>query len=125
MLLAKGLVALGAVGLLALPLAGSLRAGQGTDLAFPTAEALGQALFFDPILSLNRSQSCATCHDPSAGHADPRETVAGHAVSLGDDGASLGDRNAPAIGYARFIPPFQRPAGHIQYAYNLYYVIYC
>lgn len=109
-LLAKGLVALGAVGLLALPLAGSLRAGQGADLAFPTAEALGQALFFDPILSLNRSQSCATCHDPAAGHADPRETVAGHAVSLGDDGASLGDRNAPAIGYARFSPSFQRLA---------------
>jgi len=104
----KALAALAAAGIVALPLAGGLRAGQGAGLAFPTAEALGEALFFDPILSLNRSQSCATCHDPASGHADPRETAAGHAVSLGDDGTSLGDRNAPAIGYARFSPGFHR-----------------
>ena len=75
---------------------------------FSTAESLGEALFFDTGLSANRSQSCATCHDPSAGLADPRETAAGKAVSLGDDGRSLGDRTAPAIGYAGFIPGFHR-----------------
>lgn len=75
---------------------------------YPTPEALGEALFFDVNLSANRSQSCATCHDPSAGFADPRETAAGRAVSLGDDGVSLGDRTAPAIGYAGFIPEFHR-----------------
>jgi cytochrome c peroxidase len=75
---------------------------------FPTKEAFGEALFFDTDLSANRTQSCATCHDPAAGLADPRETVAGMAVSLGDDGVSLGDRTAPAIGYAAFSPAFHQ-----------------
>ena len=35
-------------------------------------EALGEALFFDPNLSRNRTQSCATCHDPAYAFADPR-----------------------------------------------------
>lgn len=78
------------------------------DPAFPTKEAFGEALFFDTDLSANRTQSCATCHDPAAGFADPRETAAGMAVSLGDDGVSLGDRTAPAIGYAAFAPAFHR-----------------
>jgi cytochrome c peroxidase len=71
-------------------------------------EALGEALFFDTNLSRNRTQSCATCHDPDFGFVDPRETAAGLAVSLGDDGTSLGDRNAPTASYARFSPPFHR-----------------
>lgn len=69
-------------------------------------EALGEALFFDVNLSQNRTQSCATCHDPAFGFVDPRETAAGRAVSLGDDGVSLGDRNAPTAAYARFSPAF-------------------
>lgn len=75
-----------------------------------TEEQLGEALFFDVDLSLNRTQACATCHDPEMGLADPRETGAGKAVSLGDDGESLGDRNAPAIGYAALTPDFHRNA---------------
>ncbi|WP_417585784.1 cytochrome-c peroxidase [Nitrincola sp.] len=71
-------------------------------------EQLGQALFFDPILSMTRSQSCATCHAPDKGFSDHRGEGVAAAVSLGDDGKSLGDRNAPAIGYAAFIPPFHR-----------------
>lgn len=71
-----------------------------------TAEQLGEALFFDVNLSLNRTQSCATCHAPDLAHVDPREGKAGRAVSLGDDGVSLGDRNAPTAGYAAFTPPF-------------------
>lgn len=68
---------------------------------------LGEALFHDTNLSRNRSQACATCHMPDAGLADARETdAAGRAVSLGDDGSSLGDRNAPTAAYARFSPPF-------------------
>ncbi|MGR3759264.1 cytochrome-c peroxidase [Roseobacteraceae bacterium NS-SX3] len=72
-----------------------------------TIEALGEALFFDENLSRNRSQSCATCHDPAQGFADGRRTAAG-AFSLGDDGHSLGDRNAPSAAYAAFAPPFHR-----------------
>jgi len=74
---------------------------------FKSVEALGEALFFDVNLSANRSQSCATCHDPAHAFVDVRETDAGLAFSLGDDGTSLGDRNAPTVTYAMLIPPFQ------------------
>ncbi|MCB1874882.1 MAG: hypothetical protein KDH88_02810 [Chromatiales bacterium] len=72
--------------------------------------ALGRALYFDTNLSLNRTQSCATCHAPEAAFTDPRDNGVGGAVSLGDDGKSLGDRNAPTAAYARFSPKFHRNA---------------
>ena len=72
----------------------------------PAKSNLGKALFFDTNLSKNRTQSCASCHDPDAGFVDQRETRAGKAYSLGDDGKSLGDRNAPTAAYAMFSPPF-------------------
>ena len=75
---------------------------------YTTIEELGEALFFDNNLSKNRTQSCATCHSPDAGFVDPRESEAGRAVSLGDDGTSLGDRNTPTASYARFSPLFHR-----------------
>ena len=37
-------------------------AGAAPDFASETA--LGEALFFDTNLSQNRSQACATCHNP-------------------------------------------------------------
>ena len=80
------------------------------EAPFPSVEDLGEALFHDPSLSKNRSQACATCHNPDFAFIDPRETEAGLAVSLGDDGSSLGDRNAPSAAYARFSPPFHRDA---------------
>ncbi|MBK5945202.1 methylamine utilization protein MauG [Rhodobacter veldkampii DSM 11550] len=83
--------------------AGAALAGEG---AYSSLEAWGEALFFDVNLSANRTQACATCHSPDFGFVDPRQTAAGRAVSLGDDGASLGDRNAPTASYARFVPPF-------------------
>jgi len=83
--------------------------GPGTaGTQFVSIEALGEALYFDPNLSFNRTQACATCHDPDAGFVDPRETAAGRAVSLGDDGVSLGDRNTPTAAYARFSPTFHK-----------------
>ncbi|MCW2308479.1 cytochrome-c peroxidase [Rhodobium gokarnense] len=75
---------------------------------YATMEDLGEALFFDTNLSKNGTQACATCHSPDNGFTDPRETDAGRAVSLGDDGSSLGDRNAPTASYAVFSPPFHR-----------------
>ncbi len=90
-------------------------AASGTFLAsaddapvYQTRESLGEALFFDTNLSKNRSQACATCHNPDFAFTDPRETEAGKAVSLGDDGASLGDRNTPTAMYARFSPVFHK-----------------
>lgn len=73
-------------------------------------EDWGALLFMDANLSRNRTQNCATCHDPNHAFTDPRETEAGQAVSLGDDGESLGDRNTPTAAYARFSPAFGRNA---------------
>ena len=70
--------------------------------------ALGRALFFDANLSLNRTQSCSTCHDSDRAFSDGRDNGVSRAVSLGDDGVSLGDRNAPALTYASLIPTFHR-----------------
>jgi len=69
---------------------------------------LGKALFSDKNLSFNRTQSCATCHDPDKGFIDDRLDDFGQvsAVSLGDDGISHGDRNAPTASYASFAPDF-------------------
>jgi cytochrome c peroxidase len=49
--------------------------------------ALGKRLFFDPILSINGTQSCASCHQADAAFSDPRR------VSLGAHGQP-GKRNA-------------------------------
>ena len=73
---------------------------------YPTDAAWGEALFFDPAFSANRTQSCASCHDPSRAFTDGRQTAVGLAVSLGDDAVSLGVRNAPTITYAALAPPF-------------------
>ncbi|ANB34901.1 cytochrome c peroxidase [Rhodovulum sulfidophilum] len=78
--------------------------------AYSSPEAFGEALFFDVNLSKTRTQACATCHDPGHAFIDPRPTLAGRAVSLGADGQSLGDRNAPTAAYARFSPPFGQRA---------------
>lgn len=68
--------------------------------------ALGEKLFFDPILSKNRTQSCATCHNPEHAFIDTRENGVGGAGSLGDDNQSIGERNAPTLSYAMFSPSF-------------------
>jgi cytochrome c peroxidase len=72
-------------------------------------EKLGEALFFDVNLSSNRTQACASCHDPAFGFSDPRDNGAekgGRMASLGANGASVGDRNAPTASYAAFSPTF-------------------
>ena len=68
--------------------------------------ALGQSLFYDPILSGNRNVACASCHHPKFATAD------GVSLSFGDGGIGLGPqrqadpdnppharipRNAPAL----------------------------
>ena len=52
---------------------------------------LGRRLFFDKRLSLNNSQSCASCHDLRAAGADR-----GRALSLGAEGKA-GTRNAMSL----------------------------
>src|SRR5579859_8013836 len=58
----------------------------------PTAEtvALGRRLYYDPILSADNTVSCATCHDPRYGFADPKP------VSVGV-GNKTGNRNSPPV----------------------------
>jgi cytochrome c peroxidase len=58
----------------------------------PTVEtiALGRRLYYDPILSSDKTISCASCHSPSAGFADPRP------VSVGV-GGKTGSRNSPTV----------------------------
>ncbi|PWR24118.1 methylamine utilization protein MauG [Zavarzinia compransoris] len=82
--------------------------GHGAPAADPAALArLGEQLFHDTNLSRNRTQACATCHMPDLGLADGREVEGtGRAVSLGDDGTSIGTRNAPTAGYALLSPAF-------------------
>jgi len=62
--------------------------------------ALGKAIFFDTNLSKPVGQSCASCHDPSAGFADPTQ----QAVSEGAVHTRVGNRNAPSAAYAMFSP---------------------
>ena len=69
---------------------------------------LGRALFFDVSFSANRNQSCASCHDPARAFSDGRDSGVSGAVSLGSDGSSLGDRNAPSTTYAFLIPDFHK-----------------
>ncbi len=52
-------------------------------------EKLGEILFFDPILSEDKTISCASCHKPEFAFADTA------VISLGVHGL-LGNRNAPS-----------------------------
>ena len=63
----------------------------------PTAEtiALGAKLYFSPILSVDRTLSCADCHNPKLAFTD------GQPVSTGVHGKK-GSRNAPTILNAAF-----------------------
>lgn len=63
----------------------------------PTKVALGRKLFFDKRLSADNSISCATCHDPNYGFADP------HPVSVGVKGRQ-GERNSPTLLNVAFMP---------------------
>jgi len=54
------------------------------DNPYSLAKAqLGEALFWDPVLSGDKNVACATCHHPDFGWADGRQ------FSIGSDGAGL------------------------------------
>ena len=78
--------------------------------AFSQLADLGRALFFDTRLSATGQQSCSSCHDPAKAFSESRDSGTGGAVSTGDDGRSLGDRNAPALTYASLAPAFHQDA---------------
>jgi len=73
----------------------------------PGAEAsaveLGKLLYFDEQLSEPPGQSCASCHSPDAGFADPDSDLP---VSRGATPSLVGNRNTPTAAYAVFSPDF-------------------
>lgn len=75
------------------------------DVSLTTEQQLGKKLFFDENLSSNSNQSCADCHDPASGFADPLVTKDAP-VSEGSKAGEFGNRNAPTSSYAAFIPDF-------------------
>ncbi len=62
-------------------------------------QELGKRLFFDANLSDPPGQSCASCHDPAAGFADPDKNLP---VSEGVVAGRFGKRNTPTAAYARY-----------------------
>lgn len=72
----------------------------------PESVALGQLLFYDPILSGSKTVACSTCHHPRFGTSDGLSLGLGDGASgLGPDRVSLDEnlpeqrigRNAPAM----------------------------
>jgi cytochrome c peroxidase len=90
-------------------------AGMATarEAALTPEQALGQKLYSDVNLSLQRNQSCATCHSlepvmspPAPGFVDPVNVADGSAVSKGSVAGRVGTLNTPSAGYAGFSPRF-------------------
>jgi cytochrome c peroxidase len=73
------------------------------------AENLGKELFFDTDLSINKNQSCASCHDPAWGWTGPLAAInAGGSVYEGSIAGRFGDRKPPSSAYATISPVFHR-----------------
>lgn len=66
---------------------------------------LGKKLFYDPILSVNNTVSCGSCHLPSNAFAQ-----SGHNISHGVEDR-LGRRNTPALQHLAWMPSFFHDGG--------------
>ncbi|HEX4588519.1 MAG TPA: cytochrome c peroxidase [Gemmataceae bacterium] len=74
-----------------IPAGFTARPADPADNPLTAAKArLGRRLFFDPILSGDRTVACASCHDPNHGFAGT------NAVAVGARG-QMGRRNAPSL----------------------------
>ena len=73
-----------------------------------TPEAqLGKDIFFDMDLSINKNQSCATCHAPEVGWTGPDSILNAHgSVYEGSIPGRFGDRKPPSSAYATLSPVF-------------------
>lgn len=76
----------------------------GAQTLTPKQE-LGKLIFFDENLSLNKNQSCASCHTPEAGWSGPDGAInnAG-AVYEGSVPGRFGNRKPPSSAYATQSP---------------------
>ncbi|GJL58313.1 MAG: cytochrome-c peroxidase [Nitrospirales bacterium] len=70
-----------------------------TNLNYAAKVSLGKQLYFDGRLSKNNAISCAFCHNPVAGFADPNQTSVGV-------GGKRGGRQSPTV-YNTAFNPFQ------------------
>lgn len=89
---------------------------EGLNTAYPVLEypadnpnnaaaaSLGERLFFDPILSVDSSISCGSCHKPELGFATNDRVTPGV-------GGALGKRNSPSLLNVGFQPYFMREGG--------------
>ncbi len=71
----------------------------------PEKTELGRLLFFDPVLSGDNTQSCATCHHPDLGFSDGQFTsigVGGRGTGKDRTGGKVLRRNAPTIWNAAY-----------------------
>ena len=86
-------------------------------------EQLGKFMYEDVNFSLNKTQSCKSCHDASAGFADPTNAAdpVNTVVSTGDDGVSTGGRNAPTAAYAGYSPVRYKMKGTGEYFGGLFW----
>ena len=89
---------------------------EGLNTAYPVLEypadnpnnavaaSLGERLFFNPILSVDSSISCGSCHKPELGFATNDRVTPGV-------GGVLGKRNSPSLLNVGFQPYFMREGG--------------
>ena len=75
--------------------------GQGLS----DVEQLGKSIFFDSALSINANQSCASCHDPTAGWTGPLSFInESGSVYEGSIPGRFGNRKPPSSAYATQSP---------------------
>lgn len=83
-----------------------------------TKAQLGQALFNDTSLSTPPGQSCQSCHQSGAHFVDPRRDSP---TSEGANSGLFGNRQAPTVLYAQFIPPLTYDAGSDDYTGGIFW----
>jgi parallel beta-helix repeat protein len=79
-----------------------LRAANPTT---PEKVELGRLLYFDPVLSGDNTQSCATCHHPDLGFSDGRQLsmgFGGKGLGVDREGGKEVRRHAPTVWNAAF-----------------------
>ncbi|MBP8304687.1 MAG: cytochrome-c peroxidase [Phycisphaerae bacterium] len=81
-------------------------------------EQLGKRIFFDQRLSSPQGQSCASCHDPAKGFANPDADLP---VSRGADPDRFGNRNDLTAAYAAYVPRFHYDAKEGVYIGGLFW----
>ena len=84
-----------------------------SDSSLQPIEKLGKKIFFDEHLSINRNQSCATCHVPEVGWVGDDNKINKHgAVYEGSIKGEFGNRKPPSSAYATLSPIFYADFGN-------------